>query len=267
MSGEALTNGWEADVPVDDTMLRRYLFHWAAYCDAYADAAGGATARTAAWAAADLRRPSGYFNSITLLQPPGPDFDDDLAEIEAFYESGTGEFLLWSAWPTPDLSRRGWELVGYPPLLIRPPAGIQPPPTPPDVDVTRVRTPDELAEWERVAIEGYPMPELDLAHRGEVAHPSLLDDDRFGFWIGHHDGAAVSIGTSFVEHGIASFALAVTRPEARRLHHWQRHAVERLRHSPDVWMTGVFSDHSRPGAEQIGFIPITRLTLWSRPRP
>jgi hypothetical protein len=32
-------------------------------------------------------------------------------------------------------------------------------------------------------------------------------------------------------------------------------------------MSGVFSDHSRPGAEQIGFVPIIRFTLWSRSRP
>lgn len=267
MSSHALTTGWEASASVDDTILRRYLFHWAAYCDAYAEAAGGTTKRVDAWAAADLRRPSGYFNSVTLLQPPGRDFEDHLDEIEAFYDGGAGEILLWSAWPTPDLTARGWELIGHPPLLVRPPAEIQPPPPAPDVDVRRVHTPEALAEWERVAIEGYPMPELEHARPGELADPSLLDDNRFGFWTGHHDDAAVSIGTSFVEHGIASFALAVTKPEARRLHHWQRHAVERLRHTPDVWTTGVFSDHSRPGAEQIGFIPITRLTLWSRPRP
>lgn len=267
MSTQTLTTGWEPDVPVDDSIVRRYLFHWAAYCDAYATAAGGATKRTDAWAAADLRRPSGYFNSATLLQPPGPDFAQQLDEINSFYESGSGEILLWSIWPTPDLRSGGWELVGHPPLLIRPPTSIQPPPPAPDVAMSRVTTPADLAVWERVAIEGYPMPELDDAQPGELAHPSLLDDDRFGFWIGHHDGCPVSIGTSFVEHGIASFALAVTRPEARRLQHWQRHAVERLHHNPDVWMSGVFSDHSRPGAEQIGFVPVSRFTLWSRSRP
>jgi hypothetical protein len=265
--GEHLTTGWEPDVSIDDTIVRRYLFHWAAYCDAYARAAGGAITRCDAWAAADLRRPSGYFNSATLLRPPGSDFGDHLADIETFYESGDGEILLWSPWPTPDLTARGWNLVGHPPLLIRPPARTLSPPECPDVDVERVRSPRELAEWERVAIEGYPMPELDTARPGELAHPSLLDDERFAFWIGRHDGVAVSISTSFVEHGIASFALAVTRPAARRRHHWRRHAVERLHHTADVWTAGVFSDHSRPGAQQIGFVPIIRLTLWSRSRP
>ena len=30
---------------------------------------------------------------------------------------------------------------------------------------------------------------------------------------------------------------------------------------------GVFSDMSRPSAEALGFLPVTRFTLWHRPRP
>ena len=54
---EHLSTGWEPDVPADDTLLRRYLLHWAAYCEGYALAGGGAALRTDAFAAADLRRP------------------------------------------------------------------------------------------------------------------------------------------------------------------------------------------------------------------
>ncbi len=263
----SLTTGWEPDVAVEDTLLRRYLFHWAAYCAAYARAAGGVVAQNDAVAVADLRRPSGYFNSVTLLRPPGPDFADVLSDVGRLVAGGRGEVLLWSAWPTQDLRRYGWELMGHPPLLVRPPATVLPPPAAPAVDVRRVTDPRSLAEWERVAIEGYPLPELEGAKSGDLASPRLLDDERFAFWIGRDDtGGAVSLGTSFVEHGIGSFALGVTRPEARRHGHWLRHAVARLEHSPDVWMTGVFSDFSRPGAEAIGFVPIVRLTLWSLAR-
>lgn len=54
---EHLSTGWEPDVPAEDTLLRRYLLHWAAYCDGYALAGGGETHRTDTFAAADLRRP------------------------------------------------------------------------------------------------------------------------------------------------------------------------------------------------------------------
>jgi hypothetical protein len=250
-------------------MLRRYLLHWAAYCDAYAAAAGGLTFRSDAFAVADLRRPGGYFNSVTLLQPPGDRFDLALDEIDELLTGGSGEMLLWSAWPVPgdELTGRGWQLGGHPPLLIRPPASVLPPPDAPPVDVAVVRDPAGLAAWERVAVEGYPMPELDPLTPGDLAHPSLLHDDRLRFFVGREDGVGASIGTLFVDEGIGSFALGVTRPEARRRGHWLAHAAARLRAAPDVWMTGVFSDFSRPGAEQIGFVPVLRLGLWARPRP
>jgi hypothetical protein len=34
-----------------------------------------------------------------------------------------------------------------------------------------------------------------------------------------------------------------------------------------VWFAGLFSDHSRPGAEALGFVPVLRLTLWTLDRP
>jgi hypothetical protein len=41
----------------------------------------------------------------------------------------------------------------------------------------------------------------------------------------------------------------------------------RLVDAPGLPLVGVFSDMSRPGAEALGFLPITRFTLWHRPRP
>ncbi|MDY7104919.1 MAG: hypothetical protein S0880_27345 [Actinomycetota bacterium] len=265
-----LATGWEPDAPVGDTMVRRYLFHWAAYCDAYAVAGGGLTVRSDAFALADLRRPGGYFNSVTLLQPPDGRFGRVLDEIDGHLAGGSGEMLLWSAWPVPgaELVERGWTLGGYPPVLIRPPATLLAPPAHPPVDVREIHDPAALADWERVAVEGYPMPELDPVAPGALADPSLLADERMHFFVGRDDaGDPVSIGTSFVAEGIGSFALGVTRPGARRRGHWMAHAAARLRATPDVWMTGVFSDFSRPGAERIGFVPILRLGLWARPRP
>ena len=73
---------------------------------------------------------------------------------------------------------------------------------------------------------------------------------------------------SFTSHGIGSLSYGVTLPTAARRHgYWRRLAVERLRATPDVWMTGVFSDLSRPGAEALGFVPLLRLTLWILDRP
>jgi hypothetical protein len=263
-----LTTGWESDVPVDDSILRRFLFCWSSACATFAAAAGGRALRTPDFAAADYGRPSGWFNAATLLAPPDPArFDAVLDDVEAFFGSGTGEALLWSAWPIPDLAPRGWYLQGHPPLLVRPPAGLVPPPACPPVDISDVADAAGLAEWERVAAEGYPVPELLPVQPGTIADPSLLDDPRLRFTVGREDGEAVSLGALFVEAGAGCFTLGVTQPSARGRGHWRAHAIRRLLAAPDLWMTGIFSDYSRPPAERLGFLPLFRFTLWARPRP
>jgi hypothetical protein len=132
-----------------------------------------------------------------------------------------------------------------------------------DVDVTPVTTPSELATWERVAVEGYPLDELVPLVPGSLAPPALLDDERLGFYVGSSAGEPRSASALFVSHGIGSFAFAATLPAARGEGHWHRHAAARLHDRPDVWMTGIFSDFSRPLAEHIGFMPLLRLTLWT----
>lgn len=264
---EHLATGWEPGAPVGDSILRRYLFCSANLFEAFARAAGGRATMSPTFAAADASRPSGWFNSATLLQPPDPTtFDDVVSEVEAFFQPGTGQAHLWSAWPTPDLAGRGWCLVGHPPLLIRPPAALVPPPWPPAVELVDVADQAGLAEWERVAIEGYPLPELLPAVAGTLADPRVLDDPRLRFSLGREQGEAVSIGALFTDCGIGCLALGVTMPRARRRGHWRAHAVHRLAAAPDAWMTGVFSDHSRSPAERLGFLPVLRFTLWARDR-
>lgn len=264
---EGLTTGWEPEVPPEDSFLRRYLFSWARQCEAFAVAASGFATRGPTFAAADYRRPSGFFNSAVLLQPPQlGSFDATMAAIESFFAGGTGEALLWSAWPTPDLRERGWHLHGHPPLLIRPPAQLDPSPAAPPVRLCEVADAAGLTHWERVAIEGYPLSELVPAHPGSLADPRLLDDDRLRFTLGWDGDEPVSAAALFVEDGMGCFVLDVTQPAARRRGHWLAHAVARLQAAPDVWMAGVFSDDSRRSAERLGFVPVLRLTLWGLPR-
>lgn len=260
---EHLTTGWEPDVPVGDTLQRTYLFHWADYCEAYALAGGGRSWWTGAFHAADPGHPTSYFASATLLAPlAGPHVLD---AIEDFYRAETGEVMLWSAWPLPSaaLAARGWQLVGHPPLMVRAPHA--PAPAARTLDVRRVDDTAGLADWERVAVEGYPLPEVAGQPVGSLAHPSLLGDQRCAFWVGYDQGRAVSLGTSFTARGITSFAFGVTLPHARRRGHWTAHARARIQAHPDRWLAGVFSDDARPGAERIGFLPVQRLSLYCRP--
>lgn len=265
---EHLTTGWEPNAPIEDTLLRRYVCCWARLCEAFATAAGGRATQTPAFAAADTRRPSGWYNTATLLQPPGADtFEATLHDIEAFFAGGSGEALLWSVWPTPDLHGRGWRLEGHPPILVRAPADVVAPPAAPDIWLTEVVDAADLAVWERVAIDGFPLPELAEAAPGSLADPRILDDARLRLTVGWDHAQAVSVGAQFADCGINCFALGVTLPEARRRGHWRAHAIDRLTRHPELWTVGHFSDDSRPPAEALGFVAILRTTLWTRARP
>jgi hypothetical protein len=260
----SLTTGWEPDLPDRDTLCLRWLRHWSAQCATFAAAAGGTVVRDERFVLADYRRPASFFNAAVLLAP-ADDLDALLDEIESRTADGHGELYLWSLWPTPDLRRRGWVLDGHPPLLVRP-AG----PPAPIVDdrelPERVRSAAAPADWERVLVEGYPVPDLHGCRSGSLIDPALLDDPRLRFWTGHAAGTPVSISAQFVAHGVAGFALGATMPAARRTGQWSRHARMRLANEPGLTHVGVFSDDSRPGAEQLGFVPVIRHTLWHRTR-
>jgi hypothetical protein len=255
--------GWERHVHVGDTMLRRYLFHRAALDAAFTLAVGGHALDTDDVSLADASRPGGCFNGAVLLRPP-TDWSSLVARIERFASGGRGQLCLWSAWPTPDLGDRGWRLVGHPPLHLRPPLSTAPVqgPAPTNVDVRPVTSAPDLAAWERVAIDGYPLPGLCGAPVGAFVSPSLLDDDRLRFFTGGADDGPVAAAASFTSHGIASLAFETTSPIAPHPGLWRRMAVARLEAAPDVWTAGVFGDQHRPSAEELGFVPLVRLTLW-----
>jgi hypothetical protein len=265
-TGEHLTTGWEPDLPDADSLCLRWLRHWSAQVAAFANAAGGTVVRDGRHLLADHGRPASYFNGAVLLRPWADDaaFLTLVDEIEARTAGGTGEFFLWSLWPTPDLRHRGWELEGHPPLMARPPSSPLPAAVGPGPG--RVRTAAELAAWERVVVEGYPMTDLQPFRPGILAAPALLDDPRLRFWTSDVDGTPVTASAQFVAHGVAGFAMGVTLPGHRAAGHWARHVRVRLAAEPDLWHVGVFSDFSRPGAERAGFVPVVRHTLWRRTR-
>jgi len=254
-----LTTGWEPDLAVGDTFLRRFVENLAAQNAAISAAVGGWSHRDAALAISDAGRPLAYFNAAIPMRPP-EDWDAFMDRLAVGFGSGSGMAYLWSPWPTPDLEAYGWRKEGHPPFLLRPVArhDIE---VSTDATVSQVTTPAGLAVWEEVAAKGYPF------HRnGSIFGPALMEDQRFRFFLSSDRGRPVAIGAQFVDFGVAAFALGVTLPEYRHRGHWQTLVATRLDAEPDLPACGVFSDFSRPGAERAGFLPIQRLTLWSLER-
>ncbi len=262
-----LTTGWEplAGLPVGDTVVRRFLHNVGEYVSSAAEAMGGTATREDDLVVSNPGRPANLMSSAVLLAPvTGPHgWDDLLHRVEvASKRDRPAATYLWSAWPTPDLTASGWELMGHPPILVRQPGGHVPDARP--LDVRRVTDATGVEDWSRVAVEGYPMPDLLPYQPGSLLDERILDDARWRLWVGYDEGRPVSSGTLFVAHGFAQLALGVTRRSHRGRGFWHAMLRERLLDEPGLVSGSVFSDDSRPGIERIGYLPVTRFTLWRR---
>jgi len=154
----SLENGWRPDTPVGDSVLRRFLFNQADLGDLIAEAAGGRHAKMPGVALADVGVPVPYLNQAVLLKPVLAADGPVLASIDEFFAPGSHPATILSAWPTPDLTSRGWVLVGHPMFVLRAPVphmfrsntGVA---------VRQAHTLEDLATAETVAVRGYPLPE------------------------------------------------------------------------------------------------------------
>jgi hypothetical protein len=264
----ALETGWETDTAATDTVLRHGVLAMAATWEALGRLGAGRVHRDERASAVDLGRPTGLFNSATLLRPLRDEAVGQVVEqLERFYDAeGTGAALLWSPGPTPDLTGRGWTLQGHPPLLYRPAGLPVEPRVPADLEVTDVGTERELAEWSAAAVEAFPLTEVE--EPSGLVDLAVLDDQRFRFLLGRVDGRAVAVGCQVVVAGANVLLLSTVRPDHRGRGYYAALVADRLARAPELPSVTIVSDDSRPIlVGRFGFLPVARFTLWERPRP
>jgi hypothetical protein len=257
-------NGWERDVDIADTVLRRFVHHLAALDATITLAACGRAVTSEDVALTDLGRPGGLRNGAVLTRPPS-DWDDVLDRIERFAAEGCGPFRLCSVWPTPDLRGRGWRCGGHPALMLRPlPFGPGPVTETRGPDLRAVASPSELAAWERAAVLSTGLVELAPLPAGSSASPALLDDERVGFFVALEADRTAAAALAFVSHGLGSIAVLSSGDTDRRTV-WSAAARVGLAARPDSWFAAVVDDPDRPAA--LGFFPLLRSALWTLDRP
>ena len=108
----------------------------------------------------------------------------------------------------------------------------------------------------------HPMPELDGLPPNRAMGPALLGS-AVRNWIGYLDGNPVAAAASHAAHGVVNLCLAATLPTARRRGVWRTLVAARCADTPDLPAVAFTSDYSRPGFLRMGFLPITRFTLWA----
>ncbi len=263
-----LETGWEATTPIGDTIHRHGTLATAAALAAVVEASGGRVHRSPDHVRADLGRPAGILNGATLLQPhQDTELRATVDRIARWYDQhGRGAALLWSPWPTPDLSERGWQLQGHPPLFYRPARPLLTRRRPSDLELAEVHAAEQLAEWCRVAVTSFPFTAVERPE--DLLDPAILDDDRFRFVLARADGRSVGVGSQVVVRGANVLLLSTVDPGHRGRGAYAALVADRLARQPDLPSVTVVSDDSRPVlVERFGFLPVCRWTLWERPRP
>lgn len=257
-----LENGWLPDTPVEDTLLRRFVHNQGELNAVVARALGGRAGTSRDVFLADATSPVPYFNQAILARPLQGVDDPALDEAESFFAEGRSPATLLSIWPTPDLSARGWSLVGHPAFVARGPVPQDVPPRA-GVEVRPVAGAGDLGVAERIIVDGYPMPEAAGSPPGAVLPAAVLDTGLV-VRLGLCDGEPVAVGNSFVAHGLVNLCLGVTLPAGRRRGVWEALVRARVNDAPDLPAVAYTSGYSRPGFLRMGFLPVTRFTLWAR---
>ena len=257
-----LETGWLPGTPLGDTVVRRFLRNQIQLNDVIAAARSGRSRHTDDVAMSEAGAVTAFLNQAVLQRPLAGVADPVLDEIEAFYRHSC---VLVSAWPTPELSSRGWQLVGHPTFVIRAamPAPSCPDPLANGVVVRTVSTAADLATFEVILTDGYPLAPPDDGRPTMVS--DLLDTD-VTLRLAIVDGRPAAVGASHVAAGVVNLCMAATLPAARRRGAWAALAARRIADDATLPAAAITSDDSRPGFERMGFLPITRFTLWTRPR-
>jgi len=114
----------------------------------------------------------GVFTNLAYVLAEPPDWEDLLARVEATVPAGRPATLV-APGPTPDLTGHGWQLVGHPPLMVRPPGG-EGPRVPAELTITEVDDEVALEVFERTLVDGYPDPTLQPYRYGSVHDGRIL---------------------------------------------------------------------------------------------
>ena len=218
------------------------------------------------WAGdSELREP--MTNNATLLRPLDDASVRELTDrLNRFFAGASGgPWLLWSAWPTPDLAPLGYQFGGHPPLMVRP-AGMPPMSQPEGLRIAEVDDAEGLAAYERVLIDGFGTHETlgDMPPGGMLRLETIPGPVRY--WIGYAADVPVAVAAAVASDGVVGIYAVATMPEARGKGYGGAVTDTAARCDPSLPAVLQASDLGRPVYERIGFAAIAEYTLWLHDR-
>lgn len=264
---EPLETGYRPQAPPGDNACNDFAQGLADAYAALARARGDAVLDDDVMLLADAASPS-FFGNVAVMRQPLSErgWSEAAARMASFYaERAGGPFLVFSAWPTADLTALGFGLVGHPPLMLRPPAPVTAAAVD-GVEIRPVEDADSAPDWEWAFVHGFPIAELQPFRPSCILPPGALAAERWRHWVAYADGRPVGTASAYladrhlqVEY-IATVEAARRRGIGRAL---TATATAAAAHQPAMLIA---SDPGRPVYERLGYLPILRFTLWEGAR-
>jgi hypothetical protein len=256
-----LRTGWELDTPPSDTLLRAFVVSHEHWITETAIAMGAPVHRDDDILAIDPGSPIFFLNGALARHPLDASTAPAITEsVQQFFrERAGGPFVIMSVWPTPDLAPFGFELVGHPPFMFRPVGGPMPP-APAELEIVEVADRATLEAYEQTLVEGFEFG-ID-APPGAVAPMGLLEIPAWRMWVGFVDGRAVATSAAHVVHGVNRVEWVSVLGDVRGRGYGEAITWAATVADPQSPAMLFSSDLGRPTYERMGFIALTRFTLW-----
>ncbi|HEU4782525.1 MAG TPA: GNAT family N-acetyltransferase [Ktedonobacterales bacterium] len=215
--------------------------------------------------AADTKLPAAYPNSATMLRPLAvEEAAEVIARLDQFYAADVGgPWMLWSAWPTPDLTPYGMRAAGQTPLMVRLPSPV-PAATATGLRIIEASTESDLRDVDYAMIHGYPIPELTFPDDRITDTPALGGPLRF--FVGYEDDQPVSCAMACIgEREVGIYAVA-TLPDRRGKGYGDALTRAALAAAPHLPAVLEASELGQPIYGRMGFQVVSEYTLWYKPR-
>jgi hypothetical protein len=263
---EVLETGCGPDTPRGDNLLNDFVQGEA---DAYAELALARADCVVEDSTFGLMLSDGgsasVFGNVAVLRRPLADTEWPAAarRMHQFYaDQPGGSFLVFSGWPTPDIHALGFGAIGHPPLMLRPPAPTLAP-LPEGFEIHPVIDSRTAAQFERVMVLGYPVPELDPDVAGGIIGVTPTKAPHWRHFVGYIHDEPVATGSAFVDerHVHVEFISALETTRGRGIGAAITAAATSV--EPELPAMLIASDLGKPVYERLGYISMMRFTLWT----
>jgi hypothetical protein len=205
----------------------------------------------------------GVFTNLAVVLEAPTSWSSVVERISEVVPPGRPAMLV-SPFTVPDLSSSGWTLVGQPPFMVRPVGPADGRAVPAELTVVEADDQPSLEVFERTLVEAYPEPAMQPYRYGDFLDARALDGQSLRCFTGFVAGTPVATAGAFVANGVNLVELVSTMPAVRGRGYGEALTWAATLADPALPAVLFASDLGRPTYERMGYLAVTRWTLWLR---